>query len=369
MTIVYINSVCNIGSTGRIAVELYKKDEMDGKEVYFAFGRGTTNDADVKTIKIGNKFDLCFHGLISRLFDLHGFGSKRATIKFLKKLDSIKPDVIHLHNIHGYYINIRLLFDYIKENDISVRWTLHDCWALTGHCSFAGEEIGCKKWKSHCNKCPLVKEYPRSLIDRSYRNFELKKKIFSGVKNMEIITPSHWLADVVAESYLKNYHVKVEKNRVDLTPFHNTPSKFRVDNRIDNKFLILSVGFFWDTWKFNDIVKVANLLEVDEVLVIVGMNRKMSDKLPSNVICVPKTNSREELAKIYSAADVFINPTYADNYPTVNLEAESCGTPVITYDTGGCRETICNQNSKAVLRGDIMQLMKEVRKIKNSSKD
>lgn len=362
MKIVFINSVCGVGSTGRIVEEMARKEVLAGNQVMIAYGRGEAEVDGVKMYRIGSPMNLLLHGIESRLFDNHGFGSRYATKRFLNILDDYKPDLIHMHNIHGYYINVKMLFDYIKERSITVRWTLHDCWPFTGHCSFAGEEIGCNKWKHGCFACPMKKYYPSSLIiDKSKVNYQKKRQVFSGVKNLVLISPSMWLADLIRESFLKIYPVSVVRNTIDLKSFKLSPSDFRSKYGIEEKFLLLCVGFAWDEWKIADLAKISNSLEKDEVLVIVGMDKKHLKLMNKKTVGIERTDSKEDLAKIYSAADVFINPTYSDNYPTVNLEAEACGTRVVCYDSGGSKETIAREDSAVVKKGDIEALLEQVR--------
>lgn len=349
MRVLQINTVYGRGSIGRIMMGIHKALLEEGHESYVAYGRNLVLNHP-EAIRIGTDFDVYAHVLLTRLFDLHGFGSKRATKSFLRKVEEMNPDVIHLHNIHGYYINIELLFDYLKEKQKPVVWTLHDCWAFTGHCAYF-DYVGCYKWKSGCYNCPQKKKYPSSyLMDNSKRNFERKKKLFNGIKKMLIVTPSKWLADLVKESFLKEYPVEVIPNGIDTNVFKPTRGDFRSKYNLEEKFIILGVANVWEERKgLRYFLELAGMLREDEVIVLVGLKKNQIKKLPAKIVGIERTNSAKELAEIYTTADVFLNPTLEDNYPTVNLEAQACGTYVITFDSGGAKETILSANSGFVV--------------------
>lgn len=357
MKVLFINSVCGIGSTGRICTDLAQQLEAEGNEVKIAYGRkGTVPERFQKyAIRIGTDFDCKMHAIQTRLFDTHGFGSKRATKEFLKWAEEYKPDLLWLHNLHGYYINVEMLFDWIKKHpEMQVKWTLHDCWAFTGHCSYF-TMVKCEQWKHHCSYCPQTRRYPACYgKGAASQNFDRKCEAFTGVKNMTLITPSQWLADLVKQSFLKEYPVEVHYNTIDTNIFKPTPSDFRERYGLVGKKIVLGVASIWDERKgLRDFYKLATMFNDQYAIVLVGLSEKQIKELPKNVLGIRRTNSPQELAAIYTAADVFFNPTYEDNYPTVNLEAEACGTRVVTYDTGGCRETIRKPDSTAVLVGEL----------------
>ena len=342
MKILEINTEATMASPGRIACELGRVFEEKGHEVVIAYGRGES-PKDLKSIKIGTDLDVKIHGIKTRIFDNVGFNSKKATIDFLEKVKEYDPDVIHLHNLHGYYINIEILFNYLKEANKKVIWTLHDCWAFTGHCAYF-DYIGCEKWKKRCYNCPQKNSYPSSKIfDNSESNYQKKKKLFTGIKDLTIVTPSKWLAGLVKESFLGEYRIKVINNGIDTEIFKPTASNFRKEYNIGNKKVILGVANIWTERKgYKYFEKLAKELDSNKnQIVLVGkMNKNQIKSMPKEIIWIKQTNNAKELAKIYTAADIFFNPTLEDNYPTVNLESLACGTPIITFNSGGSPEVI-----------------------------
>jgi glycosyltransferase involved in cell wall biosynthesis len=300
------------------------------------------------------------HGVYTRILDAHGFESKRATKKFLKWVDEYNPDIIWLHNIHGYYINFEMLFEYIKRNNKKVIWTMHDCWSFTGHCSHF-TYAKCNKWKTGCYECCQKKQYPKSIFrDNSRNNYQRKKQAFTGVKDLMIITPSKWLADLVEESFLNEYPVKVINNEIDTNIFKPTPSDFRLRYGLENKKIFLGVASIWGERKgLNDYIRLAQMLDDNYKIVLVGLSKKQLEKLPKNILGFPRTESAKQLAEIYTAADVFVNLSYEENYPTVNLEAQACGTKVVTYDVGGTRETLSPNNQRYVVDAGNLRAIKK----------
>lgn len=368
MKVLQINSVCGIGSTGRIATDIYKVLKEEGHDGYIAFGRDFPKSCDA-AIRIGSKFDNYRHVAMTKLFDRHGFSSKKATRDFLDKVEGLDPDVIHLHNIHGYYINVELLFEYLKRANKPVIWTMHDCWPFTGHCSYF-DYANCDKWKTKCYSCPQKKEYPTSVfMDNSIDNYKRKKEIFTGIKNMTIVTPSNWLAELVKESFLKEYPIRVINNGIDLDVFKPTKGDFREKHNLKDKFIILGVANIWEKRKgYEYFLSLSKQLKKDEAIVMVGVTEKQKNQLPSNIVGITRTSNVEELAEIYSVADVFINPTLEDNFPTTNLEALACGTPVITFNTGGSVESVNKNPEFVVEKGNFGELLDKIDRIKKMSK-
>lgn len=346
MKILQINSVCGIRSTGRICTDLADVLLQNGHECKIAYGRESVPEKYGKiAVRIGNDLNAKLHALQSRIFDNSGFGSKLATEKFIEWLKEDNPDIIHLHNIHGYYINVEILFNYLAESNKPVVWTLHDCWAFTGHCAYYSY-VKCDKWKTGCFNCPQKKRYPSSYLwDASKQNWLKKKALFTRVKKMTLVTPSNWLANEVNQSFLNKYPVKVIPNGIDLNVFKPTFSDFKEKNGLVGKMVILGVASTWGARKgVKDFVELSKILDDSYKIILVGLTEPQKKELPSNILKITRTNNVRELAEIYTAADVFFNPTYEDNYPTVNLEAQACGTPVITYKTGGSMESVPDGN-------------------------
>lgn len=371
MKVLQINSVCGLGSTGRIATDIDTVLKENNMESYIAYGRNTSVKND-HVLKIGSKFEYYLHGAFTRIFDNHGlFGSEWATKNFIKKIKAIEPDVIHLHNIHGYYINIKILFDYLKESGKPVVWTLHDCWSFTGHCAnFSYAQ--CDKWKVGCSNCPQKNKYPASvLFDNSKANYQKKKELFTSIENMTIVTPSHWLADLVKQSFLSKYPVRVIHNGIDTNVFKPADgTTMRQKYGLADRFIILGVASLWEPRKgLNHFLELSGIIDDDSTIVLVGLNDQQISDLPGNIIGIKRTSSVNELAQIYSAADVFVNPTLEDNFPTVNLEALACGTPVITFNTGGSPESIDNSCGYVAEIGNLNGVKKYIEQVRSDGKE
>lgn len=369
MRILQINSVCGVGSTGRIATDLYKVLEEQGYECKIAYGRGNAPEG-IDSIKIGSNLDNYAHVFKTRVFDKHGFGSVSATKTFIEEVKEYNPDIIHLHNIHGYYINIEILFNYLKEANKPLIWTLHDCWAFTGHCAYF-DYIGCDKWKNGCGKCPQKQGYPTSnVFDNSKFNYEKKRELFTSVKNMTIVTPSKWLANLVKESFLGKYPVEVINNGIDLNVFKPTESNFRERYNLQEKFIVLGVASVWEERKgLKYFIELSEKLSDDYKIVIVGVNEKQKKELSENILAITRTNNVKELVEIYTAADVFVNPTLEDNFPTTNLEALACGTFVVTFNTGGSVESIDCRTGKIVRKKNMKELVEAIISIYDTEKE
>ncbi|MFV0419971.1 MAG: glycosyltransferase [Dysgonomonas sp.] len=340
MRILQINSVANSGSTGRIAEDIGKVLIEQGHESYIAYGR-YSNPSRSQLIRIGNKVDVYSHGLVSLLLDRHGFASKKATIDFIKKIDALKPDAIGLHNIHGYYLNIDILFKYLSKSQIPVLWAFYDCWNFTGHCSYF-DKIGCDKWKTGCYQCGLKHTYPTSLfVDNAKKNYEDKKRLFNSVDNIQLVVPSKWLEGLVRNSYLSDLPVHTIHTGIDMDVFKPNMIDVRRKYNIQGQKVVLGCANIWNARKgLADFISLRNQLDKKYDIVLVGLSRKQIGQLPDGIKGIERTENVAELAALYSMADVFVNPTWADNFPTTNIEALACGTPVITYDTGGGPESI-----------------------------
>lgn len=366
-TLLQINTVINSGSTGHIAENIGKVAISHDWKSYIAYGRNPRKSESIP-IKIGTKISVFFHVFVTRLFDLHGFGSYFATVRLLRRIKKIHPDIIHLHNIHGYYIHIELLFKCLAKLNIPVVWTLHDCWAFTGHCSHY-LAINCEKWKSQCFQCYEKNKYPKSIcIDNSYLNYKKKKRCFTLLdsESLKIVTPSEWLSNELKVSFLSKYETIVINNGIDLDIFKPTENTIRQKYGSDNKKIILGVASVWSDRKgLDDFIKLADCLSDNFIIILIGLSKKQLTDLPSKIIGIKRTESQVELAQYYSAADVFFNPTYEDNFPTTNIEALACGTPVITYNTGGSPEIVDDKTGYVVPVGDlstVITICKEIEK-------
>ena len=342
MRVLLINSVCGTGSTGRICAEIAEHFEKEGHSVRIAYGRDGCVPKEYRkyAIRIGNDLDVKIHGLKTRLFDAHGLGSVGSTKRFLRWAEEYDPDVLWLHNLHGYYINYELLFKWIKSHpDMQVKWTLHDCWAFTGHCTHF-QVVQCQRWKVICGQCCQTKRYPASLgVDNSTRNYCRKRNSFCGIRNLQLIVPSKWMAELVKQSFLKDYPLEIQYNKADEKVFKPTESTFRTDFGILGKTIILGVSNGWDINKgLSDFVELSGLIEDSYKIVLVGLTKKQSAAMPKSILCLPRTNDREKLAEIYSAADYFVNPSKEESFGLTTLEASLCGTPAIVYKGTACEE-------------------------------
>ncbi|PKZ23491.1 glycosyl transferase [Aerococcus sanguinicola] len=366
MKVLQINSVIDFGSTGRICRDLYDFLEENGHECVIAYGRGKSTPG-YKTIKIGSKIDQALHGVYSRLFDRHGFASRQATRQLIEEIEEFDPDIIHLHNIHGYYLNIEILFNYLSTKDTPVVWLLHDQWSISGHsANFNLNDDG--TLPTSLKNRDELKNYPKTVgFGQFKKNLRDKEKLFTSIKNMTNVTPSHWLESIVSKSFLNKYPIMTIYNGVNTDIFKidfNKSNYLRKQWNSEQKIVILGVASIWDPRKgLDDFIKLSQLLSpADYQIVLVGSDPQIKNKLPRDIVTIERTNSVEELKDIYNASDVFVNPTYFDNFPTVNIEALACGTPVITYDTGGSGESINENTGTIVDQGNFDMLLNAIEK-------
>lgn len=371
-TLLQISIEVNSGSVGRIAEQIGEVVIENGWTSYITYARNN-NPSSSQVIKIGNKLDLYQHGLETRIFDNHCFSSRSATKELVTAIKEIKPDLIHLHHLHGYFINIEILFNFLRESNIPVVWTFHDCWSFTGHCAHF-DFVGCEKWKTECHHCEQKTEYPKSLVfDRSRQNFLDKKLIFNSLKRLTIVPVSNWLSEKLGESFLNDYACKVIQNGIELSTFYprNSRSKINELYGVQDKFVILGVASTWDMRKgFEEFIKISELLDNEFfTIVMVGLSKEQLKKLPKAIIGIERTENVDQLAELYSAANVFLNPTFEDTFPTTNLESMACGTPVITYRTGGSVESLDENTGIVVDKGDIDGLIKAIDTVKNVGKE
>lgn len=365
MKIVGINSHPG-GSTKNIMINILDVAEKEiGSETYAFWGNWKTKEKGLfNRRRFGFYLENAASGLFSRFTGIHGEGSILGTLLLIQKLKRIRPDIIHIHNIHLWTINIPLLFRYIKKNKIKVVWTLHDCWTFTGHCTHF-LQTGCSKWISGCYDCNSLRRYPFSYRDKSAEMWNKKKKWFSDLEDLIIITPSVWLSKIVRKSFLRSYEVRVINNGIDLSVFRPIESKFRTRHSLKDKFIVLGVAFQWGHSKGLDIFEklYRDLNKEKYAIVLVGTSEMIEKELPKDIITIRRTSNQKELAQIYSAANVFVNPTREDNFPTTNIESLACGTPVITFDVGGCAEIIDNYTGVSVPCNDYNSIKKNIIKV------
>lgn len=368
MKVFEINSVCGTGSTGRIVCDIKDMLNAGGDQCRIAYGRGYYNDPDCFKIES----DLVFksHVFFSRFTDRQGFYSTAATRRLVRDIENYQPDIIHLHNIHGYYLDIRVLFDFLIEYNRPVVWTLHDCWAFTGHCAYFSF-AGCDKWKTECKQCPQKTAYPASvLIDNSKKAFSEKKTYFTSVKNLNIVTPSNWLNGIVKESFLKNFPVTTIYNGIDLNVFKYTESDFKIKNNLSHKKIVLGVANVWEKRKgLDDFIALSKILPIEYKIVLVGLTDKQIAELPTNIMGISRTGNLKELVEIYSAADVYVNTSVEETMGLTTVEALACGTPAVVYDATAVPEVVDEKSGRIVAAGDVNALLDAILKLKVNADD
>ena len=362
MKVVQINSTCGVGSTGKICISISEMLTKENIENYIVY---SSEKSDYPLgYKCANKPYIKFQALKSRIFGNNGFNSKKITRKTILFLKKIHPDIVHLHNLHSHNINLTQLFSFLKKENIRVVWTMHDCWAFTGYCPHFAF-IACNQWIRECISCPQYKT-TSWFFDRSRNVYRRKKAAETGVKNLTIVTPSQWLADLVKQSFLKDYPIKVIHNGIDLNVFKPTPSDFRKKYGIsENKSILLGVAFGWGVRKGLDVfIELAHRLNKEKFqIVLVGTDNNVDKQLPQEIISIHRTQNQAELAEIYSAADLFVNPTREEVLGLVNIEANACGTPVVTFRTGGSPECISEKTGSVTGYNDIDAMQKEIERI------
>lgn len=357
-------------AAGNIMMNIHEEMKNRDIETYVVWGRGRTSN-DEYEYYMDDSFGVKMHALMTRITDKTGFYSNKSTKKLIEWIELIHPDVIHLHCIHGYYINIERLFVYIKSKNIQIIWTIHDCWPFTGHCAYY-DMINCERWKEGCYSCPQKNTYPKSLVDGSKYNWIKKKELFSDV-NAVLVSPSEWLAEEIKKSFLGEYKIRVINNGIDLSVFRYNNEKKNVLSKygLDSRPIILCVASEWTERKgLNDILEISKQMKECQI-VVVGLTEKQKRRVPDTVVGIKRTENVHELVSLYSAADVFYNPTYEEVFGMVNIEALACGTPVVTYDSGGSPETIMQEENSilgSVIKKkdnksvEIKQVISEIRK-------
>ena len=370
-TVLQITIDGNTASTGRIAEAIGKLAITRGWNSYIAHGR-FTRASESWIIKIGSAFDVFLHGLQTRFFDRHGLGSKNATLKLVDQIKAIKPDIIHLHSLHGYYINYEVLFNYLAGTSIPVIWTFHDCWSMTGHCSNS-DFVGCDRWKTQCHHCPQKTDYPASyFIDRSRENYNLKKRLFTSVANMTVVSVSKWLNGIVQDSFLGGFPRQVIYNGVDVDIFipDSDHQKVKAKWKIGDGFMILGVAGIWQERKgLYDFYKLSERICKNDVIVLVGLSKSQLKELPSNIIGIMHTENQQELKDLYATADVFLNLSVEETFGLPTAEALACGTPAVVYNATACPEVIDRETGIRVNKNDIDGLLDAIKKIRKNGKE
>ena len=363
----------NILSTGKIAEGIGLAAMSRGWDSYIAYGMKKNNPSKSKTIKIGGDNYLFTSYLETLLFDNHSLGlsNRRATKKLLEEILKINPDIIQLHTIHCYYLNIRVLFDFLATKNIPIVWTLHDCWAFTGHCAHF-DYVKCNKWQTVCNNCPQKNKYPKSLLfDRSKKNFKEKERLYKQLYSLTIVSVSKWLQNLLAYSILKKNASLVIYNGINLNTFiPNVNNKVRESLNLGNKFIMIAVASSWSERKgFSDYCRLATFLNNDEYLIMLGVEKKQIPNNMPNTLFVEKTYNVQELVDFYSAADVVLNLSYEESFGMTTVEGLACGTPGIVYNRTASPELISKDTGIIVEAGNIDQLLKAIREVKHNGKE
>ncbi len=358
MKTVQINATCGSGSTGKICVSVSKLLAEKGIENYILYSLGASEYP--LGIKCSDEKYIRMQALKARVLGNWGFNSAAATEKMIAELERISPDIVHLHNIHGHDCDLEELLSYLKSKNIKTLWTFHDCWAFTGYCMHF-TDVGCDKWKVGCGNCPQKKDYSW-LLDKSSKLYNKKKALYNGL-DMTVVTPSKWLAELTKQSMLSRCNVKVINNGINLEIFKPTESDFKEKHGLADKKIILGVAFGWGRKKGLDVfIRLSKRLNDEYRIVLVGTDAEVDKQLPNNIISIHRTQNQTELAEIYSAADVFVNPSREENYPTVNMEALACGTPVVTFRVGGSAEMIDESCGMSVNVDDISAMEQGIKR-------
>lgn len=365
MKYLFINVTAGAGSTGQLVLKAARELQAAGNQCLIAYGREAKNCGGIQTLAIGTPGDTRLHALKHRVFGTGGFGSRAATRAFLQKVREYDPDVIWLHNLHGYYIHVGLLFDYLRTCGKEIIWTLHDCWAFTGNCPYF-TYIGCEKWRTGCGGCPQKGLYPKCALDATKENFRKKKDLFTGIPRLSLQVPSQWLGDLVSQSFLKDYPLSVVPNQADPAIFHPTPSPLREAYRLKDRFLVLGAANVWEPRKgLADFVSLAALLPDSCRIVLIGIPERLKQALPETLLALPRTKNQQELAQWYTAADVYVSPSVEETFGMTVLEAALCGTVPLVYRGTACEEVARAHGGLAVDRGPehlaeaILKLQKE----------
>ena len=365
MKIVQINMVHN-SSTGKIMIQIARTAREKGYEAHtFSVPGFSVRHPEARPeipghTYLGTPFEHGLHYVLGKNLGLNGYFSVFTTAALIRRLKIIQPDIIHLHNIHNWCLNLPMLMSYVKKSGAKVVWTLHDCWSFTGQCPYF-DMVQCERWKTGCHDCPQCGAYPESRVDHSAMMYRKKQKWFLNMKDATLVTPSNWLADLARQSFMGCYPVKVIHNGIDLEVFRPVESDFRAKYGLEDKIVLLGVAFGWGKRKGLDVfLELAGRLDEKYRIVLVGTSEELDSRLPANIISIHNTDNQQQLAQIYTAADILLNPTREENFPTVNLEAMACGTPVITFRTGGSPEMLDETSGMVVAKNDIDGMLQAI---------
>ena len=368
MKVVQINAIYGSKSTGTIVKDIDKLLESKGHESYVVYPQAT--EEPTNGYKIGNKFDYKLHALLTRLLGKQAYFSRNSTKKLLNQIDKIKPDIVHLHNLHSNYIHLNMLLDYLAIKKIKTVITLHDCWFFTGKC-FHYQVANCDKWKESCGDCPKIKDdVPSWFFDPTSEVISDKRKYFNKIDSLTVVGVSKWISEEAKQGIFKDNKIVTIYNGVDIDIFKPTQSEIRKELKLEDKFILIGTAEKWlDTLNKHTLEYIASNLQSDMKLIIFGCSKDQIEKLPDSVIGLGYIKDRRELVKLYSMADVFVNVTWEDSLPTVNIESLACGTPVITYESGGSPEIVNKETGLVVLQGDKFKLMNSILEVKKMGKD
>lgn len=367
MKVYQINVVCGSGSTGRIAADLAYTIQKYGGKSRIAYGRGDAPEG-IDSIRISNKRDLYVHAMLTRITDKHGLYSKGATKRLVKDIRKYNPDIIHLHNIHGYYVNYEMLFSFLKNYNKPIVWTLHDCWSYTGHCAYF-DYVGCEKWKTTCFECPQKNKYPVSILkDNSKDNFQRKKEAFTELEKITIVTVSEWLKKITQDSFLKKFPIKKISNGINLQIMKPTDSNLREKYQLENKKILLGVASVWDERKgLGTFVELEKLLSEQYKIVLIGLSKQQKENVSKNILAIDRISNPKEMAKWYTVADIFVNTSVEETMGLTTIEAMACGTPVIVMNTTASPELV-NENCGMIVEPNDLEMLKNAVIMLNKSK-
>lgn len=367
--ILQVNATCNWGSTGQICEGIAETADNDGWDCYIAHGSRYVNITKFQAYEVGDRNSNYKHIAYSMIFGRHGLASSKETRELVEYIKNLNPDVIHLHNIHGYYLNYKILFDYLNSVQIPVVWTLHDCWSFTGHCTHF-DHIGCEKWKSECSSCPLTHtDYKSLFFDRSKANFLEKKKCFTSKSNMVIVTVSDWLRQKASESFLKIHPIKTIYNGIDTNVFKYQPSDIK-ESLVGDKKMLLAVATDWDKNKgLYDYIELSKILPHDYQIVMVGVSGKIRKLLPHNIVTLERTHNVTALVELYSAAEIVMNLSYLETFGLTTVEGMACGTPSIVYNKTASPELVTPETGRVVEAGHIEDVLSAISEISAIGKE